>query len=550
MIGKLEMLYPGRGEEVLRAISKLVDDFRERNPDRRVGSCAFSEKDVVLICYPDHVQEGGNPKLATLRKFLGEFGQEFSHVHVLPHYPEAGDEGFSVMDHFSVREDLGTWKDVRDLAQDYSLMLDLVLNHMSDKSGWFQRFLAGDKEVKDFFIAYDKEPDLSSVFRPRTDPLLKPYRFGDESEKLVWSTFPLNQVDINYGNPKVLVEMARALLHYVENGAKAVRLDAIAYAWKKLGTSCFNLKESHTIVEVFREVLREAAPDVWVITETVIDHEENMSYLGKEKAHLAYHFVLEPLLYLTFLKGNSERMARYLREMPVPDGKDTALLNLSVSHDGIHAVPAKGILNEEDFKLLEKDCKGKGCGVMYRTAPGKEPEHYEFNTCCLDAIGRPDAFLASQAIKLALPGIPLVYFNNYFGCRNWLEGIEKVGYPRAANRERFDYGTLSKRLRKEDSESGFIHRNYSSMLKKRTSEPLFSPSAGFEALDLGPDVVGFTRSRNGRNLMVLVNVTDNETRAEIPKGTLGERARDILTGEEFDAAKPVSLGPHEYLWLK
>lgn len=562
MLKKIKKLYPKQAKEVHEKLRNIIQDFKNKNPSKARGNQPlFSEKDAILICYADHVHEKGVPTLRTMRKFLRKYAAGIiNKVHFLPFYPWSSDDGFSVKDYYKVSKQYGGWGDLKRIAKDFGLMLDCVANHMSVQSKWFQKFLAGDKKYKDCFIAFSKEEyennkkNFAKVFRPRKQPLLTLFK-TKKSEKYVWTTFSADQADLNFANPEVFLGMIKTLLFYVENGAKAIRLDAIAYVWKKMGTNCFDLPEAHTLVKIMRAVFNEAAPHIWVITETVLPRKENISYFGsgRDEAHLVYHFQLETLLLHTMLSGNASAAINWLKKVKYIS-KETSYLNLSVSHDGIHTIPARGILSKQQMRAVASDCEKKRGKVFERDAGNGETEIYEMNITYPSAIGEINKYLASQSIQLALRGVPLIYFNNLIGADNWNKGVQKLGYSRAINREKFDYRKLSKEIDSADSRKHKIFHGYKKMLEARIKEPLFSPLAEQKILDLGHEAMAILRfNKNLDNLLAITNVTNREIKVDagkIKKEMKKEQVKDILTQEKLKLEKYLILKPYEIKWLK
>jgi glycosidase len=552
MLEILRLLYPDQCEEVHRRLQELIDEFKEKVPARK-DRPLFSEKDIMLICYPDHVRQEGVRTLKTLHNFLKEFAQgTINRVHILPFFPFSSDDGFSVTDYYRVNEPYGDWDDIRSMSEDFQLMFDLVMNHVSAKSEWFSKFLEGDQYFKGFFTSFDREIDTSKVLRPRTNPVLTPFQTS-EGKRYVWTIFSPDQVDLNYHNPEVLLQVMRVLLFYVEQGAEAIRLDAPAYQWDDPTTSSFDLPQGHEIVQLMRDVLESVAPGVWLVTETVMPHRQNMSYFGDShnEAHLVYNFILESLLPHTFLKKDTRKATAWLKQVEAP-GAETSFLNLTESHDGIHTVPAKGILTEDEIGDVGTDCAHKGGKVLYRSVPGKQPEPYEFNIAYLDAIGTIEGFLASQAIQLALRGVPLIYFNNFIGVQNWKEGYRRLGYSRAIHRKKFSYAELVDEMQDPDSTKHKVHTGYIRLLQARINEPLFSPLAGQSLLELDARIMAIHRFSDSGSLLALTNVSDSEV--DVDPAKVGEimkkdRATDILTGTEFDL-NSLKLSAYQALWLK
>jgi len=558
---KIKKLYPKKSEEIYQELIKILDDFKKSNPAKSIAQGPiFSEQDVILICYADHIQEDGIKTFQTMEKFLSEFVQGvINKVHFLPFYPWSSDDGFSVKDYYKVNKPYGGWQDLKPMSAVFGFMFDCVANHMSAQSQWFKKFLAGDEKYEDYFIAFSEEEyeknkeKFAKVFRPRQQPLLTPFKTS-AGKKYVWTTFSEDQVDLDFSSPEVFLEMVRILLFYVANGAEAIRLDAIAYAWKKLGTNCFDLPKAHTFVQAMREIFNEVAPHVWIITETVLPHKENVKYFGngRNEAHLVYHFQLETLLLHTMLTGDTAVATEWLKDVR-PRGDETGFLNLSVSHDGIHTIPAMGILNKEQMEAIADDCAAKGGKVLERDAGGGETEIYEMNITYPSAVGKVKKYLASQSIQIALQGVPLIYLNNFIGADNWQEGVKKLGYGRAINRQKFNYQALREELNDPNSRKHKIYHGYVKLLKARINEPLFSPLACQEILSLDKRVMAIQRFNNADKLLALTNVSDKELKLDsgaIRKILDKATVKDIISKKSISLTKELILKPYQVLWLK
>src|SRR3989344_4024460 len=262
MLKKLIFLYgEEKGKEIDEKLNKIIAETKAKIvcEDRSF----WDERDVFLITYADSFQEANTPSLSTVKKFLNlHLKGVISDLHMLPFYPYSSDRGFSITDYYQVKKEFGTWQDIENIAKNYRLMADLVLNHVSVKHEWFQKFLAGDPKYEDYFIWFKKDKipheELKKVDRPRATPLLTPYK-TIKGERWIWTTFSVenstDQVDLNYKNPEILLEIVRIILFLLQKGVRIFRLDAIPYIWKKLGTSCENLPEAHVVVSLLRNVL-------------------------------------------------------------------------------------------------------------------------------------------------------------------------------------------------------------------------------------------------------------------------------------------------------
>lgn len=304
----LDILYPDKDVDlILNRITRTVEKYvthpvvvkkRKTYKDRMV----LSEEDAILITYADSIFKEGEKPLRTLHRFLKTYVKSaISTVHLLPFLKSSSDGGFSVMDYRQMDPRLGDWNDVQAIGKDYRLMADLVLNHVSSQSVWFQKFLKGDRRYRPYFLSFDEPIDVSDVFRPRTHPLLT--RFETETGvKYVWTTFSQDQIDLNFHHPGVLLEIIDVLMHYLTKGIEFIRLDAIGYVWKELGTSCVNLPQTHEIVKLLRTVMEYAAPYAILVAEVNFPYKENISYVeARHEASLAYHFSLPPIVIDAFI---------------------------------------------------------------------------------------------------------------------------------------------------------------------------------------------------------------------------------------------------------
>ncbi|MEM8934760.1 MAG: alpha-amylase family glycosyl hydrolase, partial [Acidobacteriota bacterium] len=305
----------------------------------------WSEDDVMLITYGDSVERPHEAPLRTLRSFVRKhLADTVTGVHVLPFYPYSSDDGFSVIDYRAVRDDLGTWDDIGALAEDVTLMADLVINHVSAKSAWFEQFLAGEPPGVDFFITHPASTDVSEVVRPRPHRVLVPFDTAD-GERHVWATFSADQIDLDFSNPDVLLEMIDVLFFYLEHGVRWIRLDAVGFLWKALGTPCIHLPQTHEVVRLLRTLAEAIEPRAVLISETNVPNVENLSYFGnRNEAHAIYNFSLPPLLVDALIRGRSRHLRAWMMSMP-PAPHGCAYFNFTASHDGIGLRPAEGLLD-------------------------------------------------------------------------------------------------------------------------------------------------------------------------------------------------------------
>ena len=354
----------------------------------------WDQTSTIMITYGDSLLNEGEKPLKTLKHFLDEQCEGLINtVHILPFFPYSSDDGFAVMDFSSVNETLGDWPDIQNIAYDYHLMSDLVINHCSSRSLWFQNFIKADGPGHDYFYTSPPDTDLSAVVRPRTSPLLRktetPY-----GTQYVWCTFSHDQVDFDFRNPNVLLQFIHIIRQYLDMGVRIFRLDAIAFLWKRAGSSSINLEETHNVVRLLRLLIEHAQTDAMIITETNIPNRENLSYFGNgNEAHCVYNFALPPLLVNTLINGNCSHLKLWMMGMP-PAQLGTTYFNFIASHDGIGLRPVEGLLDKEEIQSLVDTMQNFGGRISWRALDEKAEDGsgqgarqpYEINISLYDAL--------------------------------------------------------------------------------------------------------------------------------------------------------------------
>jgi glycosidase len=567
-----------RAPALLERLHAILDEFWQRNPQPAEECLApqerLTERDVILITYGDQVTEPGKPSLQTLAEVLKPYVQGvITGVHLLPFFPYSSDDGFSVIDYTAVNPELGTWVDVERLGHSFRLMFDAVINHISAESAWFRGFINGTRKYQDYFITVKPGTDLSGVVRPRARPLLTPVQTA-QGEKLVWTTFSADQIDLNYANPDTLLDIIDVLLFYVEKGAEVIRLDAIAYIWKKVGTPCIHLEEAHRVVRLFRAVLDAVAPRVILITETNVPHAENVSYFGNgdDEAQMVYQFPLPPLVLHTFHTGDATHLAEWAAGLSAPSNS-TSFFNFLASHDGIGVRPVEGILRPSEIQALVDRTQEHGGFVSYKTNADGGKGVYELNISYFDALSDPNGgepldlqvqrFLASQAIMLSLAGVPGIYVHSLFGSRSYHEGVEATGRYRSINREKFRRRQLEEALSDPTSLRHRVFHPYLDLIRARSSHRAFHPNGGQRVLlaeEVGSEALfALMRTSPGDDETVLCihnlssSVQDFHASVEDLGFPNGIRFQDLISGaissaegEEF----ALTLKPYQVVWLE
>jgi sucrose phosphorylase len=550
----LERIYgKEKGNRALNRIRAMVDNFPVIQ-GRETGY--FSQEDVVLITYGDTLSRPGETPLNTLYGFAHKYLQgSVSTIHFLPFFPFSSDDGFSVMDFFSINPELGSWKDVGRFKPEFELMFDFVINHVSAGGEWFQAYLKGKPGYEDFAIAVDPTTDLSMVTRPRALPLLSEFEKSNGETVHLWTTFSDDQIDFNYKSLDVLEKMIKALLFYVKQGATILRLDAIAYLWKEIGTSCIHLPQTHDMVKLFRAILNIVAPDVILITETNVPHKENISYFGDgtDEAQMVYNFTLPPLLFYTFAKEDAGVLSEWAKDLRL-EPHTTTFFNFTASHDGIGVRPLEGILPDKEIDALAEIVKANGGQVSYKRNPDGSDSPYELNITYIDAIladkdsNQAQKFLATQAVQYALPGVPATYIHSLLGSRNWLEGVAQTGRARTINREKLEVEEVESQLNDAGSFRSRVFFPYLDLIKIRKKQSAFHPNASFEIMDIDPKVFAIKRQSKNQTLVALTNISSKPAPVSVKDSGLPDQVADLLTGEKFNI-DAFELKPFQYLWL-
>ncbi|PJD61487.1 sugar phosphorylase [Enterobacter kobei] len=534
-------------------LSKLEQAAIDITEKRKSG---WDEKDVVLITYADQFSAKGEKALPVFTRFYNEWlARTFSHVHLLPFYPWSSDDGFSVIDYHSVAPETGSWQDVAELKQSASLMFDFVCNHMSAKSEWFANYLAQKPGFDDFFISVDPETDLSAVTRPRALPLLTPFKLHDGSVRHLWTTFSDDQIDLNFASPQVLIAMVDVLLHYLAEGARYIRLDAVGFMWKIPGTSCIHLEQTHCLIQLFRAITDAVAPGTVIITETNVPHKDNISYFGdgENEAQMVYQFSLPPLVLHAVHRQDVKALCQWAGSLALPSTK-TTWFNFLASHDGIGLNPLRGILPESEILSLVEKLQQEGALVNWKNNPDGTRSPYEINVTYLDALSSQDSpdderiarFILAHAVLLSFPGVPAVYIQSILGSRNDYEGVERLGYNRAINRKKYTTGQVDLELNNKQSIRHKIYSRLSELIAIRRGERAFHPDAQamFESLD--EQILKIVRvADNGERITALFNFSHN-VHTVYEKVLSGV---ELLSGQAIDGTE-LTLNPWQVMWIK
>ncbi|MEL6384052.1 MAG: alpha-amylase family glycosyl hydrolase [Cyanobacteria bacterium J06626_18] len=560
----LSKVYPAAAVESLaERLFDLLQPYLHQSGEENWRK--WNHDNILMITYGDSIvsQDGRSP-LTVLAEFLETHLQDtITGVHILPFFPYTSDDGFAIVDYKQVNPELGDWPDVKRIAQHFNLMVDLVVNHISSKHAWVQQFQANEKPGCDYLIEVDPDKDLSEVVRPRSTPLLTELKTTDGS-KHVWSTFSADQIDVNFENPAVLLEYVKIILFYVQAGTRYVRLDAVGYLWKKLGTCCIHLPETHAIVRLIRELLQMIDPGIAIITETNVPNRENLSYFGnRNEAHMIYNFSLPPLLLNALMQGRADYLRQWMMSMP-PAPIGCAYFNFTASHDGIGMRPTEGLLTKEEFDALIATMKQFGGEVSMRSRPDGTESPYEINISLFDAMqgtveGKDEwqiqRFLCSQTIMMSLEGIPAFYIHSLLATHNNHEGVKETGHNRTINRHKWDVDALNQALADPETPHAIVLAELRRLIKIRRRQRAFHPNATQYTLHPPtPAIFAFWRQSMARDQSIFSIHNLSKQPQELNLADLNllntDEWVDLISGDRIASIEDTyMLQPYQSLWI-
>ena len=554
MYRSLQKCYPEHVNELYEAIQERIKMFN--NDQKKQKKITIDEINAILITYADTLRGEGSP-LSVLTRFLIDYvGDTFNVIHLLPFFDYSSDDGFSIIDYQKVNQDCGRWEDIAILSDRYHLMFDAVINHISQKSEWFQGYLNGAAEYQDFFIALKGDEDLSQVTRPRTSPLSTQFQ-SINGQKAIWTTFSSDQIDLNYQNPKLFLRIIDILFFYIRQGASLIRLDAVGYLWKEIGTCCIHLEQTHEIVKLIRCCLDKLVKNALVITETNVPHSDNIRYFGdgKNEAHMVYNFSLPPLVLHAYLHQSSKELSQWVNQLDYPSS-DATFFNFLASHDGIGLTPLNGLVDVKEVNDIVLSCVKNGGKISYKRQVDGSQIPYELNINFFDALSDRShdevlnirKFLGAHAIAIALKGIPGIYIHSLLGSKSWKKGVEQLGYNRAINREKLQIEQVLSELKAVDSTRHQIFYPLKKMLEFRTTQKSLSLKASQRVILVSEQVFILKRSFEDETIFLLVNLSDTEQVIDINEFPKSGDFQDMMNeGKTLDQ---LIIDPYAFLWLK
>lgn len=398
--------------------------------------------------------------------------------------------------------------------------------------------------------------------RPRTTPLLQPVETR-RGRRHVWCTFSHDQVDLDFSNPEVLLEMLGIIRLHISKGVRILRLDAVAFIWKEVGTPSIHLPQTHAIVQLMRLLCDYATETIVLLTETNVPRSENLSYFGnRNEAHAIYNFPLPPLILHALQSGTARYLHRWQSAMP-PAQLGCAYLNFTASHDGIGMRPAEGVLPPRERERMIAATRQAGGLVSMRAKPGGGEEPYELNCSYFEAMRCTFAgadelqiprFLCSQTIVMSLEGIPAFYIHSLLATPNDCDAVERRGMKRAINRHQWHYPDLLDRLDDPQSDQSRVLVELSRLLKLRGRQPAFHPNATQFTLALDDRLFGVWRQSLDRDQSIFaIHNVSNDIVTVNPTGINlieDDDWVDLITGERIDPTGPsIPFAPYQCRWI-
>jgi len=424
---------------------------------------------IMLITYADSM--GRN--LKELRYLVKKhFRDAIGGLHILPFFPSSADRGFAPITYEKVDEAFGTWDDIEALREDFYLMFDFMINHISRQSIFFQDFLARkDKSpYATMFIRYRDiwpcgEPtkqELDMIYKRKPRPPYVTVEFADGTTEKIWCTFSDEQIDLNVTSEVTRAFIKKTLEYLAKKGASLIRLDAVAYTIKKRGTNCFFVEpEIWELLEFCREVL---APYGVEILPEVHEHYSFQLKLA-ERGYWVYDFALPMLVLHTLYSGSTTRLVDWLRICP---RKQFTTLD---THDGIGVVDVKDLLTDEEIERTKEYLYSRGANVkrIYSTTAYNNLDIYQINCTYYSALGNnDDAYLLARAIQFFAPGIPQVYYVGLLAGENDIELVERTKQGRDINRHYYTVEEVEENLRRP------VVQKLLQLMRFRNTYPAFS----------------------------------------------------------------------------
>ncbi len=451
----------------------------------------------------------------------GPFAGAFGGVHLLPFFVpiDGADAGFDPVDHTAVDPRVGSWDDVAALAEHHRVMADLIVNHVSSRSETFVDWMSNGDEspYAGMFLTPERvfgelpaPADLGLIYRPRPTSPFTEFDFADGTRRTVWTTFTAEQVDIDVEHPLGWNHLTGILDRFEDAGVGIVRLDAVGYAIKRAGTSCFMLPETMAFIDRLGRACRDRS--MQVLVEVHGHHLDQLAIAGT--VDLVYDFALPPLAIDALTTGDAEPLRRWIALRP------TNSINVLDTHDGIGVIDVgvdarnperTGLLPPERIHDLVDGIHERTSGVS-RAATGSSASNvdlYQVNSTFYDALGRDDdRYLAARMIQCMLPGTPQIYYVGLLAGRNDAELLARTGVGRDVNRHYYSRDEIEAALARP------VVQRLLALLRWRATEPAFDGS--FDLLDSADHIVAVRWSNPESTVTIEVDLTSGSFTVDPP----------------------------------
>ncbi len=565
----LESIYHDHDSEeldfVFNQLLRIIQDFKlESSYEENKNVSSWDQSHCVLITYADTVRKDNERSLITLERVLNRYFLTLSKVlHILPFLKSTSDGGFAVSSHDYLEDRFGNWEDLKNLSNDHILMADLVLNHVSSSHLWVQQFIKSQEPGLSNIFSPSQQKDWSNVIRPRSSSLFSQINTSD-GPRYVWTTFGPDQVDLNWQNPRMVLEFLKLLIKYLGNGVKWLRLDAVGFIWKEEGTTCLHLPKAHLIVKALKMQLSNLLNDGVLITETNVPQKENLSYLiPEDEAHMAYNFPLPPLLLEAVITSRADLLNNWITNWPdLP--VNTTMFNFTASHDGVGLRALEGLMSDQRLNDLLISCEKRGGLISHRRLSNGDDKPYELNISWWSAMEdssrdskrfQYERFILTQLVVIALKGVPAFYLPALLASDNDIKSFSMSGQRRDLNRERFKYEELSLTLQNDDSNASRNIKFLSKAMEIRSILDSFHPSSQMECLTKDrSDLVAIKRGKNRKIILAIHNFTENKLNYKINDleflNSISSNVdlKDYLSGKRYSNLSIV-LDPFQVLWI-
>lgn len=467
---------------------------------------------VQLITYPDSL--GGDLK-ALHRVLAMHFADVFKGgVHILPPFPSSGDRGFAPLTYLDIDPNFGTWDDMKRIGDNFDVLVDLMVNHISQQSTYFQDFLNHGRksEYVDMFITLNKiwgdgnpvEADIEKMFLRRPKPYSTFTIKETGEEEVVWTTFgksdPSEQIDLDVNSPKVKQWFTDLFAHFKQHRVKIVRLDAVGYVIKKMGTSCFFVEPE---IYGFLEWIKALADSMGIELLPEVHAHYEIQYKLAERGYWIYDFILPYRILETLLTKSGDSLKQYLRTRP---HKQFTMLDC---HDGIPVKPdLDDLIDTKEAKQLVDTCLERGANLSlilsdeHKAADGFDV--HQIRCSYYSVLNHDDdAYLAARALQFFTPGVPQVYYVGLLAGENDLENVMKTGEGREINRHNFTLGEIEQAVKKT------VVQRLLKLIRFRNDYAAFDGE--FEVLDTAADEVRLAWRKDDKRCTLIVDLNSSRS---------------------------------------